>query len=116
MRKLVLLFLLILLPLQTTWAAVSGYCQHEQDEQQSQHLGHHTHKHHNTSGQQDVQPQNSSQDSDCGVCHMSGVAAIPVGTQMLPVQLDSAVFFPLSLRLPFKAPETPDRPNWQPFA
>ncbi len=116
MKRLVLLFLLVLLPLQTSWAAVSGYCQHEQDERQSQHLGHHDHKHHNISGQQDAQPENPSQDNDCGVCHMSGGTAIPVGAQMLPVQLDSAVFFALDLRLPFVAPEAPDRPNWQPFA
>jgi len=46
MRRFIAIFLLVLLPLQTVWAAVAPYCLHEAEQKQSQHLGHHQHEQH----------------------------------------------------------------------
>lgn len=44
MRRLAVLLLLLALPLQYSWAAVGGYCQHEDDAAQW-HFAHHVHEH-----------------------------------------------------------------------
>ena len=44
MKKFLAIFLLVLLPLQFSWAAVAGYCQHEAGVT-ANHPGHHTHDH-----------------------------------------------------------------------
>ena len=44
MRRLVLLFLILILPLQWSWAAVASVCLHETGSA-AQHLGHHDHEH-----------------------------------------------------------------------
>ena len=45
MRRWLTVLMLVLLPLQVSWAAASAYCQHEQSVTEMQHLGHHEHKH-----------------------------------------------------------------------
>lgn len=44
MRRWLSLLLLIVLPLQSNWAALSAFCQHEQGIQ-ANHIGHHLHQH-----------------------------------------------------------------------
>ena len=44
MRRFVLLFLMLILPLQWSWAAVASVCRHETGSA-AQHLGHHVHEH-----------------------------------------------------------------------
>ena len=68
MRRLFVYLLLIVLPLQFTWAAASGYCGHETGIS-AKHLGHHDHKH---AGQ--TQPMDQSKGAglthaDCEMCH-----------------------------------------------
>ncbi len=45
MHRMLLVFLLVFLPLQSIWAAASPYCGHESAPQASQHFGHHVHDH-----------------------------------------------------------------------
>ncbi|RZI40012.1 DUF2946 domain-containing protein [Herbaspirillum sp. HC18] len=72
MKKLLLIFLLVLLPLQFCWAAAAAYCQHE-GEKSAQHFGHHSHKH---DAKADL-PDNADKGGkvkihvDCGYCHLS---------------------------------------------
>jgi hypothetical protein len=75
-KKLLLIFLLMLLPLQFSWAAAAPYCQHEQ-EQTTQHLGHHSHLHEakadadaNGDAPDGVADYSATHD-DCGYCHLS---------------------------------------------
>lgn len=49
MRRLLLVFLLVFMPLQSIWAAASPYCGHESAPQAS-HFGHHVHEHHGDEG------------------------------------------------------------------
>ncbi len=44
MQRLLLVFLLLWLPVQGTWAAVASICRHESSAQ-SEHIGHHEHRH-----------------------------------------------------------------------
>ncbi len=45
MRRWLVLLLLAILPLQLSWAAMAGYCQHEKAPAQRSHFGHHAHEH-----------------------------------------------------------------------
>lgn len=68
MKKLLLIFLLAILPLQVSWAAVAVYCQHE-EEVTSQHFGHHEHEHELV--QADEEPKEGAIElhADCVTCH-----------------------------------------------
>lgn len=100
-RQFLCITLLLLLPLQVTWAVFSPYC-HNEVGLEAQHLGHHGHNHdysaqylvgENSQDQtaivQDLVPVNSPSDanaksatvndglnSDCGTCHSSCTTAI----------------------------------------
>ena len=71
MQRLVV-FLILLLPIQFSWAAVSAYCEHE-TKAASHHIGHHQHKHQNapspTGDNSDTESKSDNFDADCGVCH-----------------------------------------------
>lgn len=45
MRRFFLILLVMLLPLQSVWAAAAAYCGHEQRPAAQWHLGHHQHQH-----------------------------------------------------------------------
>ena len=116
MKRLALIFLMLLLPLQSVWAAASAYCQHEQGAS-VQHFGHHTHQHNVSTDSSDgsgKSPLNGH--ADCSSCHLSCPAAtgsirsigIPAsGSLVLGDQPDalSSVF-----------PDNPERPKWAPAA
>lgn len=113
MRKLIAILLLSLLPLQASWAAVAGYCQHERDIA-VRHLGHHEHQHHLQPAAHEQQAAaNASSDLDCGLCHASGLLAL------LPeLNLATATVSLADLAAPVDLPslspplERPERPNW----
>lgn len=72
MRRWLVVFLLALLPLQLSWAAVAAYCQHEKAPSQAEHFGHHEHEHHDQGAAQaqDAKKAPSAVDNDCGTCHL----------------------------------------------
>ncbi len=111
MRRTLLIFVALLLPLQFAWSAASVYCQHETTEQQSKHFGHHFHAH---KGEAQKSSDNKLlADSDCAWCQASGAAAIPTtlgGTASAATSVSTeAVITP-----PFTSALTrpPDRPQW----
>ncbi|MDQ3261852.1 MAG: hypothetical protein M3Q00_13935 [Pseudomonadota bacterium] len=71
-RRLAVVFLLLLVPLQLSWAAVTAYCEHE-TKAASHHIGHHEHKHQadqsNTHDDPASGSKSSNFDADCGICH-----------------------------------------------
>src|ERR1700754_3732573 len=77
MRRWLVLFFVLLLPLQFIWSAAAAHCQHETSEQQTQHFGHHFHVHQGEAGK----PSDSTlmADADCASCHASAAAAIHTG-------------------------------------
>lgn len=116
MRRLLIIFLVVLLPAQFVWGAAAGYCRHEQGIQ-SQHYGHHAHEHLTDAvaapgGELQGEQGSLGDDPDCISCHLSCVTPVP----QTPVV---AGFDPLSPDFPtvFLAAATLfaptiDRPNW----
>lgn len=76
MRRWLAILLLVLLPIQMSWAAVADYCTHESGAA-ADHVGHHDHADHgHTPATADVSDQSgadegatSTPDADCGQCH-----------------------------------------------
>ncbi|MDZ7590846.1 MAG: hypothetical protein U5L05_09170 [Rubrivivax sp.] len=129
-RRFLAIFLLALLPIQFSWAAVASYCAHEL-QADAAHFGHHEHEHQHpgdagpaidavadavadTDAQGDSAP--GAVDLDCGHCHGTcGVmVTVPPG---LPGTLSSV---PPSATLDeaggAHAPTRPERPQWLPLA
>lgn len=79
MRRYVLIFMMLLLPLQWSWAAAAGACQHEAG---GTHFGHHEHRHEAPGGQPATggeanDPSPFALDPDCQVCQGLGAAHAP---------------------------------------
>ncbi len=117
-KKALLLFLLICLPLQFVWAGAASYCAHEQGSTVS-HFGHHVHQHATESASQDDRgtleksKNTTAADADCGYCHLSCQASFLMAPPQLPVLqeglADSALLFPFSSRIPDRLL----RPDWR---
>lgn len=113
MRRWLAILLLVLLPLQSVWAAAAAYCQHETGAG-AQHFGHHEHKHHqgsaDTSNSSDV--PSFAVDADCAVCH-AVCAAATVDVPSLVVDISRPAITPWYLHAPVSPPTAqPERPNW----
>ncbi|WP_395702250.1 cation efflux protein, CzcI family [Aquabacterium sp.] len=86
MRRFVIVLMMLLLPLQSTWAAAAAYCAHE-TEVAVKHVGHHQHEH--KPSQSDVSKFTKSSglgdaDSDCGYCHLSTVQWLQTNGNVTP--------------------------------
>lgn len=117
MRRLIAIFLLVLLPLQSVWAAMEPYCLHESDQRQSHHFGHHEHQHHaddsgahHGDGGKDNSKASAMIDHDHHCC--SGVSLLPAAL-LLPGPLPQAegVASHLASYASFDATRI-ERPNW----
>jgi hypothetical protein len=113
MRRWFSIFLLALLPLQLSWAAVSVYCQHETGAA-AQHFGHHEHQHH---ADDDSKDNNGSKtlgavDSDCPVCHAGCATALYESPAMPVMYSASDMHSGPQLLLSTLPPSLPERPNW----
>jgi hypothetical protein len=79
MRRLLFIFLMVVLPVQWTWAAAASVCAHEQ--QDAAHFGHHQHDHQDaaqaTEPADDSRTGSLSEHPDCGVCHAAASAVVP---------------------------------------
>ena len=136
MRRVLAIFLLAMLPLQFSWAAVASYCAHER-QASTGHFGHHDHKHHAHAGSDagpaadagadltsspgeasGVKGDNlpGAMDLDCGHCHgtCSAMLTLPMG---LPGALSTALpSVTLNEAGGAHAPTRPERPQWLPLA
>jgi len=108
-KRLFLVLLLGLLPLQSVWAAAARYCAHEADP--AQHFGHHGHEH---AGAQQASPdtQPAEDDADCSVCHLACCASVPVNAAVespspVPMVLNAPGFNAFRSQIP----SVPDRPD-----
>ena len=78
MRRLVFIFMMVLLPLQWSWAAAASVCEHEWD---TTHFGHHEHKHSGADSAHQVLSDTSEEGAgnyhpDCHACHGIGAACV----------------------------------------
>jgi hypothetical protein len=111
MRRLLLLVLAVLLPLQFAWGAVTGYCQHETGVAAS-HFAHHEHVH--KADPAKAAESKFAQDADCGICHAGGAPAVatalPAPSVVLALNQPALAHSPDALAsAPTRAPE---RPQW----
>lgn len=131
-----LLLLLVLLPLQFSWAAVAAYCQHEEGHgspaivqpaqpQAAEHVAFHEHAHDlsvpdvaddaaaEAPGDGGSQP-GASMDVDCGHGHCHGhCTAIPPQHDTLPGRMVATSHgTPADERGGVHAPAQPERPQW----
>ena len=87
MRRLVLILMMVLLPLQYSWAAAASVCEHEAD---SAHFGHHEHKHAvsdahaSHGGEAKSDGKSPSPHLDCEVCHGIGAGYVASGAAVGP--------------------------------
>lgn len=121
MRRFVAFLLILLIGFQTSWAAVTSYCLHEQGAA-ARHVGHHEHQHHHKSlinAVEDAQ-QNSQQnlasagvDFDCNFCHAAGIVALLLDSDpAVTIQATLDVSYRLILHPPSEPHDLPERPNW----
>ena len=112
MKRFLLIFLLIMLPLQMSWAAVTGYCQHEEGKA-AQHLGHHEHKHQASDESQESKFKLSMNDADCGYCHLSCGNLVSTHQPQLPFSKSST---PVEFQLHTYSSHIPEglaKPDWR---
>lgn len=113
LRRVFLIFLLLVLPFQFAWSAAVPYCQHEQQPARSWHLGHHEHEH-EAKKKQDAK---TLVDADCDYCHVAStpLASIaPSGVTLherVPTSMPS-----IDRKIRSHVPEAPERPNWSRLA
>lgn len=122
MRRCFAVLLLVLLPLQFSWAAVANYCGHETGAA-ADHLGHHDHASHDHGrevagpGDQDNTDSPSSSESsfDCGHCHGHCVGMIDAVSSLEPQVPGSSPPRLGDSTLAEHAPAQPERPQWVPL-
>lgn len=111
MRRLLLVFLMFLLPLQSTWAAAAGVCAHEQERVVS-HFGHHAHEHVAPAVEPEPEQPGGALEyhADCNVCHGVGTAFVSSGGASTFASSIGIGFVPYRAVVPDRAPDTLLRP------
>ena len=112
MRRYLIIFFIVFLPLQFAWGAAARYCVHEKVDQVS-HFGHHAHVHKGSVPESVLTGALSgTDDPDCSSCHM-GCAQLLFGNVVGFSAAPPAIFEPPDpLPTLFWLPDTIDRPNW----
>lgn len=119
LRRLVLILMLALLPLQWTWAAAASVCQHEEivatadGSLPSPHFGHHEHQHEHQ--QEDGhEPGQAGPDLDCPSCHVVTPALLLPRLDPQPPLLAARVATPYQRSITAGLPERLIRPPHSP--
>ncbi len=115
MRRYLIIFLLLLLPFQFSWAAVASYCQHE-TESSTQHIGHHTADTADAGSKQDQAPEkklSEGDDADCSVCHFSCSKPMNPLVSWAPAAAENDSFTASTpARYLSYIGESPEEPDW----
>ena len=120
MRKVLVIFLLALLPFQFVWGAAAGYCQHEQGSEVT-HFGHHFHRHQAkavkaSDGSADAAKQPVGEDADCMSCHMSCASVVSEATVSLRADQVEQVVPTVGHAYTRLLVPSIDRPKWATFS
>lgn len=123
MRRVLFIFLLLVLPFQMAWASAAPYCAHEVDASASKHFGHHEHKHaaggELTPAIDGNEAESGAHHADCESCHLGCSGAFSS-----PSRLIGSLPPADALRVPLPSyashipagPERPDRSQPAPAA
>jgi len=115
MRRWLAVLMMVLLPLQFSWAAVANYCGHETGAS-AEHVGHHDHASHAHGGKVADMGKSAETDGsstpasgiDCGHCHGYCVGMLDLPSSLQPLPLGAA---PLTLATPPPQSTYPLSPN-----
>ena len=111
MKRLLLLFLLVVLPLQMSLAAASDYCQHESG-RSAHHFGHHEHHHQAEEGKVTKSKLGTS-DNDCGCCHHASANIFATLDGEAPFVKSTTLVAYETRPYLSHLPDRPTKPNWQ---
>lgn len=114
-RRLFLIFLLLVVPFQLSWGAAATYCKHESNPAVS-HFGHHVHKHAVSGEESKFSPAKlqAGADNDCPLCQLAGIGFAPTPEAPLALALTSVdAEAALKPSRPSLRPSPPERPQWQ---
>lgn len=81
MRRWLVVFLLLVLPLQFAWAVAAPYCAHEAATAAGKHPGHHQHVHQDGSDVTKAGDDGAgigASHTDCASCHAGAAATLPL--------------------------------------
>lgn len=110
MKKLLLILLLTILPIQHAWSMAAVYCQHEPAT--VTHFGHHGHQHQAQSDDGADKSKPVKVHSDCEVCHHAVQASVPAAGGV-DVAVEAIGHAPTAARRYLShISEGPQRPNW----
>lgn len=109
--------LLVLLPLQLSWAAVAGYCQHESGVT-ANHTGHHSHDHQTADPHEPAKDGVSSAGGqhDCATCHLGCFAAMASDLTTLAAATDRGYPSVHDINPSLSLADRPERPQWPALA
>ncbi|WP_332877392.1 cation efflux protein, CzcI family [Massilia sp. S19_KUP03_FR1] len=112
MKRLLLILLMLILPVQYAWSAAAVYCQHEQNA--PVHFGHHAHQHDAKPGEPDGhgKVKVKGADADCEYCHLFSHASFVPFASRPAVPAARAQVASLALTYTSHIPHRPPRPNW----
>jgi hypothetical protein len=111
-KRLAIILLMVLLPLQAAWGVVGGYCLHQEREADRQHFGHHVHQHQATDQDDADGTTTSSSDADCSLCHLGCVGVVTSAVEILLFTPTSWAASPLNRLIFAVFLQGPERPNW----
>jgi hypothetical protein len=111
-KKILLILLLTILPIQYAWSMAAVYCQHEQGT--TTHFGHHGHQHQAQVGDDtdDGKPAKSKVHGDCEVCHHAVQASVLDDSNVAAPATGYRYAAPVSPQYLSYIAEGPPRPNW----
>lgn len=113
MRRLLLVFLMVVLPFQLAWASAASVCAHE-ELSTGTHFGHHEHDHQkaaHTADPTDGDESGSlSMHPDCGACHGMTSAVVPASEAVPAAWAGHAYFVPYASAVPVRFVDTLLRP------
>lgn len=108
MKRFALILLLLVVPLEASWAVVAPWCQHEQG-QAAQHFGHHEHEHQASDHGSDS--DTGKPHGDCGFCHFSSAQFLSNYPAQIQINQAAAVFDFRPISYTSHIPDGLDRPN-----
>lgn len=123
MRRWFAIVLMLLLPLQFSWAAVANYCGHETSAV-ADHVGHHGHASHDHGGKVAEMGDSAKTDGssspasgiDCGHCHGYCVGMFDLPSSLQPLLLGTAPPHLGAAPAAEHVPAQPERPQWASLA
>ena len=114
MKRLLIILMLIVVPLQLSWAAAAAYCEHE-SKPKTVHFGHHEHQHIASAEEikSDASKSAATVDGDCTSCHLGSIAILTLPSPDMILDIVSAPS--ITAGTPLLASSRlsrPERPKW----